>query len=282
MEAGRYAPGVGQRRMSQDAAERCAQIRVAAKLPRGGEANQDRQNNKRRRAAHIQHDIERVIRINPAVGFNHPQQAHQQTRGHDRRDNRHEDVGEQTRDTLERVQLAGCNIRRFRFTGLANPCRLNKRGVNLIHHPCAEDHLHLPGISKTAFHAFNLADSLLVGKRIIDQHQTKARGAMCRAGNVLFATEQRNKLARNMIKIHRYLFLTSFYDVRNAPAMREREGLKPGFHLHPKVPFPARVEAAAAKGVIAGVVIQLAAPVHPGGEQAQLRTAEEIANLARL
>ena len=30
--------------------------------------------------------------------------------------------------------------------------------------------------------------------------------------------------------------------------MREREGLKPGFHLHPKVPFPARVEAAAAPG----------------------------------
>ncbi len=57
--------------------------------------------------------------------------------------------------------------------------------------------------------------------------------------------------------------------------------LKPGFHLDPKVPFPASVKAAAAKGVIAGVVIQLLLQ-SIGGKQAQFRTAEEIANFARL
>ena len=281
MEAGGHAPGVGQRRVRQNAAQRRAEIRVTAKFPRGGKADQNRQNDKRRGAAHVQHDVDGVIRIDPAVGFHHAEQAHQQAGCHNRGNDRHKDVGEQTGNALERVQLARRQIRSLRFTGFANPRRLNKHGVDLVDHARAKNHLHLPGVTKTAFYAVDLADRLLIRKRVIDQHQTKTRCAVRRAGDIFLATEQRDKLAGDLIKIHRYLCLTSFYDVRNAPAGRERDGLKPGFHLDPKVPFPAGVEAAAAKGIIAGVMIQFAAPVHPGGKQAQLRTAEEIADFAR-
>ncbi len=42
-----------------NAAQRRAEIRVTAKFPRGGKADQNRQNDKRRGAAHVQHDVER-------------------------------------------------------------------------------------------------------------------------------------------------------------------------------------------------------------------------------
>ena len=210
VEAGRHAPGVGQRRVRQDPAQRGPQVGVAAKFACGGEANQDRQDDKRRRAAHVQHDVERVVRVNPAVGFHHPEQPHQQTRGNNRRDNRHKNIGEQTRDALERVELARCDICRFRLAGFTDTRRLNKRRVNLVDHARAKNDLHLPGVTKTAFYTLDLADSLLIGKRVIDQHQTKTRCAVGGAGDVFLATEQRNKLAGDLIKIHRYLCLTSF------------------------------------------------------------------------
>ena len=87
-----HAPGVSQRWMSQNAAKRRAEIRITAEFAGGGKANQNRQNDKCRRAAHIQHDVDGVARVNPAVCFDHSQQAHQQTRGDDGRDYRHEDV----------------------------------------------------------------------------------------------------------------------------------------------------------------------------------------------
>ena len=94
METRGHAPGVGQRRVGQNAAQRRAKIRVAAKFPRGGKADQNRQNDKRRGAAHVQHDVDGVIRIDPAVGFHHAEQAHQQAGRHNRGNDRHKDVGE--------------------------------------------------------------------------------------------------------------------------------------------------------------------------------------------
>ena len=117
---------------------------------------------------------------------------------------------EQTRNALERVQLARRQVRRLRLAGLANPRRLNKRGVDFIHHARPKNHLHLPGVTETAFNAVDLADRLLIGQRVINQHQTKTRCAVRRAGDIFLATQQRNKLAGDLIKIHRYLCLTSF------------------------------------------------------------------------
>ena len=92
METGGHAPGVGERRVGQNAPERRAKVGVTAKFAGGGKANQDRQNNKRRRAAHIQNNVDSVARVDPAVGFHHAEQAHQQTGGYDSRNNGYKDV----------------------------------------------------------------------------------------------------------------------------------------------------------------------------------------------
>jgi hypothetical protein len=71
-----------------------------------------------------------------------------------------------------------------------------------LFHPGAENNLHLSGVAKTAFHAVNFADSLLVGERVIDQHQTQARGAVRGAGDIFLASQQRKQRAGNLFKIH--------------------------------------------------------------------------------
>ena len=164
METGGHTPGVGERRVSQDAAKRRAKIRITTELAGGGKANQNRQNDKCRRAAHIQHDVDGVTRVDPAVRFNHPQKAHQQAGGDDSRDDRHKDVRQQAGNALERIQFFRRNVGSFRFAGFANPCRLDKGGVDFVHHPGAEDNLHLSGVTETALHPINFADGLLIGQ----------------------------------------------------------------------------------------------------------------------
>ena len=190
VEAGGDAPGVGQRRMGEDPAEGRAQIGVTAKFACGGKADQDRQNDKRRRTAHIQHDIESVARVDPTVGFHHPQQAHQQAGGDDGGNNRHEDVGQQAGNALERVQLFRRQVGGFGFARFADARRLDKGSIDFIDHPGAEDDLHLSGIAKAAFHPVDFANRLLIGERVVDQHQPQAGGAVRGAGDIFLAAQQ--------------------------------------------------------------------------------------------
>ncbi|MND99190.1 hypothetical protein D3C80_915670 [compost metagenome] len=157
--------------MRQDAAKRRAQVRVAAKFTGGGKTNQDRQNDKRRRTAHVEHDVDRVIGIHPTVGFYHSQQAHQQARCDDGRNDRHENIRQQTRDTLERIQLTRRDVGGFRLGGFAYASGLNEGRIDFIDHAGAENNLHLPRVAKTPFDPVNLANRLLVGQRIINQDQ---------------------------------------------------------------------------------------------------------------
>ena len=79
---------------------------------------------------------------------------------------------------------------------------LNKRGVNLIHHPGAEDHLDLAGVAEAAFDAVQFADGLFVHLAVVHQHQAQARGAVGGAGDVLFTAEQRQQRVGGCGNVH--------------------------------------------------------------------------------
>ena len=206
MESRSHSPGVGQRRVGKNTAEGCAKIRVTAEFTRGGKPDQDWQDNKSGRTTHIEDQVDGVARLDPAVGFHHPQQSHQQAGGDDRRNNGHKDVRQQAGDPLERIQFFRRQVCGFGFARLANTGRLNKSGIHFIDHAGTEDDLHLAGVTKAAFYPLNFTDGLLVGERVIGQYQTQAGGAVRGAGDIFFAAEQRQQRARNLLKIHSTLY----------------------------------------------------------------------------
>lgn len=202
MEPSGDAPGVGQRRVRQNAAERGAQIGVAAEFTGGGETDQNRQDNERRRAEHVQHHEQRAVGIRPAIGFHHAEQPHQQAGGDDGRDDRHEDVRQQAGDALQRVELFRRDIGGFGFAGFADARRLDEFRMHLVDQPGAEDHLDLTGVAEAAFDAVQFADGLFVHLAVVHQHQAQARGAVGGAGDVLFTAEQRQQRVGGCDNVH--------------------------------------------------------------------------------
>ncbi len=70
------------------------------------------------------------------------------------------------------------------------PAASDKGGIDFIDHPGAEDDLHLSGIAKAAFHPVDFANRLLIGERVVDQHQPQAGGAVRGAGDIFLAAQQ--------------------------------------------------------------------------------------------
>ena len=92
--------------MGEDAAKGRPEVRIAAKLPRRGKADQDRQYDKGRRAEHVEHHKQGAVGIDPTVGAHHAEQPHQQTRGDDSWNDGDEDVGERPRQALGHLDCA--------------------------------------------------------------------------------------------------------------------------------------------------------------------------------
>ncbi len=78
----------------------------------------------------------------------------------------------------------------FGFARFADACGTDKGGIDFIDHPGAEDDLHLSGIAKAAFHPVDFANRLLIGERVVDQHQPQAGGAVRGAGDIFLAAQQ--------------------------------------------------------------------------------------------
>lgn len=79
---------------------------------------------------------------------------------------------------------------------------LDKRGVDFVDDAGAKDNLHLTGVIKAALNPFDFADGLLIGQRIIDQHQAQPRGAVRGAGDIFLTSQQRKQRAGNVFEIH--------------------------------------------------------------------------------
>ncbi|CAH0317953.1 hypothetical protein SRABI106_04261 [Rahnella aquatilis] len=203
METTGNAPGVSQCRVSQNAAQCCTQERITAKFACGSETNQDRQNDKCRRAEHIEHDKNRALRVGPAVGFHHAEQPHQQAGCDNRRNNRHKDIRQHARESLEGIEFSRRNIGGFGFARFADTGHFNKLGVHLVHQSRTKNDLNLSGVAETAFYAFHFFDSTFVDQTVVCQHQAQTCGAVCRAGNIVLPTQQRKQLSRDCIDVHR-------------------------------------------------------------------------------
>ena len=171
LEAAGHPPGIGQRRVGQDAAQGRPQIGVTAKLLGRRKADEDGQNDKGRRAEHIQHDKDGAIRIGPAIGADHSQQTHQQTGGHNRRNDGHKDIRQQAGHALQRIELLGGQIGQFALAAFANAGDSNKVGINLVDEAGTENDLDLAGVAEAALDAVELLDGALVDELVIDKHQ---------------------------------------------------------------------------------------------------------------
>ncbi len=88
-------------------------------------------------------------------------------------------------------ELAGRDIGGFRFTRFTDPGFGDKGGVDFVDHPGAKNHLQLSGITETAFYPVDFSDRAGIRFGVIDQHQPEPGRAVRRAGNILFAPQQR-------------------------------------------------------------------------------------------
>ncbi|MNH06289.1 hypothetical protein D3C79_656510 [compost metagenome] len=202
LEAARHAPGVGQGRVGQNAAECRPEVGVAAKLPRRGKADQDRQNDEGRRAEHVEHDEQRAVGIDPAVGAHHAEQPHQQTRGDDGWNDGDEDVGERPRQALGHVELGRRHVGQLRLAGGACAGQRHKLRIDLVDQASAEDHLNLTRVAEAPLDPVQLVDGGLVHLAVVRQHQPQPGGAVGGTDDVLTAPEQGHQILGYRTDIH--------------------------------------------------------------------------------
>ncbi len=150
----------------------------------------NRQYDKGRRAEHVEHHKQSAVGIGPAVGAHHAEQPHQQARGDDGRNDRHEDVGEGSRQPLGHVELGRRHVGQLSLAGGAGTGQRHKLRIDLVDQTGAEDHLNLARVAKAPLDPLQLVDGGLVYLAVIGQHQPQPGGAVGSADDVLLAPEQ--------------------------------------------------------------------------------------------
>ncbi|MNX61244.1 hypothetical protein D3C86_921720 [compost metagenome] len=194
--------------MGENAAKGRPQIGVAAKLPRRGKADQDRQNDEGRRAEHVEHDEEGAVGVDPAVGAHHAEQPHQQARGDDGRNDGDEDVGEGPRQALGQVELGRRHVGQLRLAGGAGPGNSHELCIDLVDQAGAEDHLDLAGVAEAPLDPVQLVDGGLVDLAVVRQHQPQPGGAVSGADDILLAPEQGHQILGYRTDIHNLPLMT--------------------------------------------------------------------------
>ena len=186
--------GALQRGVNERTADDGTQIRVGTKGLGGGVADQDLQNAKRRARDQVGNLVNKVISVerDKAVGGHKVEGAHnaqQQTRSHDSGDDGDKDVAEHLNGTHKDVLLLCRGLLDLGLGGSLDAAERNELFVDLVDGAGAKNNLELALGLKDALGAVDILEGLLVDLRVVGNHQTQTRGAVCGRNNVVGATD---------------------------------------------------------------------------------------------
>ena len=217
LHAGGNGPGVLQVGMDHDHADDRAEERIAAEHFRRREGNEDGQEHIGGVGEQLGEHIDGAggVHVHKAVVDHEVErlhEAHEETGGHDGRDNGHKDVaqcfdgplvpGGAGRGGLLDLLLGG-----FRDTGL-----FGEFLVHLVDHAGAEDDLQLSLCLKDALGALGVFQLLFVDKAVVRDDEPQTGGAVCRRNDVGRAANIFQHLPDCFLVIHSCLLLLFWWD----------------------------------------------------------------------
>ena len=247
-DAAGHRPCVLQIRMYHNHADDAAEERIGAEYLRTGETDQNRKEYIRGVGEHIRQYKQRTVGGQIQISaVDHKVQrlhdAHQETGGDNRRDDRNKDVAERLDKPLERISL----LRRGRLDLVLahrlNARLLDKLLVHLVDHAGAEDDLQLTGCLKHALRAVDILQLRLAYLAVVRDDQTQSRRTVRRGYNVFFSADVFDDFGGGCFVIHHFSLhnrlLCETYDEIISPFYLKRFILCyrlytdfPGFSIH--------------------------------------------------
>ena len=216
LDAAGHRPCVLQIRMHHNHADDAAEERIGAEYLRAGETDQNRKEHIRGVGEHVRQHKQRAVGGQIQISaVDHEVQrlhdAHQETGGDDRRNNRDKDVAERLDKPLERISL----LRRGRLD-LVLGHRLNARLrdkllIYLVDHAGAEDDLQLTGRLKHALCAVDILQRRFLNLAVVRDHQTQSGRTVRRGYNVFFSADVPDDLGSGCFVIHRFSLRIKFH-----------------------------------------------------------------------
>ena len=166
------------------------QIRVSAKGFRRAVGNQNRQEDIGGIGKEIGENVNRTggIDVQEAVVYHKVQRfhnAHQETAGHNRRNDGHKDVSQAFDGPLEQGLFRGGGGLHVFLAGGGQTGDLQEFVVDLVHRPCADDQLKLAVGAEHAFNALHVLQGLHVNLAVVHRYQPQPGCAMSRAYQIL-------------------------------------------------------------------------------------------------
>ena len=189
-----YSPGILQIGVDHNHTNYCTQIRICAKYLRTAVSDQDRQECIRRITEKLCKCINRTacINVQESIVYHEVQclhDAHQESAGYDRRNDRYENISKCLDQSLNRIRSGSCYFLQFFLTALADACDLDKFVINFIYHTGSQNDLHLSLCKENALYSFDILHIFFVCLRIICNNQAKTCGAVSSGNNVLFFSD---------------------------------------------------------------------------------------------
>ena len=178
------APCVNQIRMNHDEADNCGKIRIAAKLLRRADSNQDRKHGQSRACEQVDHVVIIAARKVRECICKASENTVQKSGCNDCGNNRNEDITESLDRAHERVLLLSSRLLRGLLRSCFNAGDADEFIEYLVYGSCAENDLKLTGRLKASLHAFYIFNGFLVDLAVVLDDKSQPRSTMSGGGDV--------------------------------------------------------------------------------------------------